>query len=156
AAPAAEQPDAVAVAKETVALAFLAAIQLLPARQRAVLLLRDVLSFSAAEAAAVLETSVAATNSALQRARTTLAQFRPDPTTRPPTTDAQEKALLARYIAAHETMDPQAIVDVLREAARLTISPDGLAWDGRAGITQPFLDGMGALGEWRCLPVRAN
>jgi len=156
AAPTEDQPDSRAVVKETVALAFLAVIQLLPARQRAVLLLRDVLGFSAAETSTALDTTVASVNSALQRARATVASFRPEPETTSPSRDAQEQALLDRYIAAHETLDPQAIIAVLRDDARLTISPTGLSWDGKDEITQPFLDGMGALGEWRCLPIRAN
>ena len=96
-------------------LAFLAVIQLLPPRQRAVLLLRDVLAFTAAETAAVLDSSPAAVNSALQRARTTLAQFRPDQQTRTQPADEAEKTLLDRYITAHERLDPQAIIAVLRD-----------------------------------------
>ncbi len=156
AAPTEQQPDARAVAKETVTLAFLAVIQLLPPRQRAVLLLRDVLAFTAAETAAVLDSSPASVNSALQRARAILAQFRTDQQTSTKPADAAEKTLLDRYITAHETLDPQAIIAVLREDARLTISPTGLAFDGRDEITGPYLEGMGALGEWRCVAIRAN
>jgi RNA polymerase sigma-70 factor (ECF subfamily) len=57
---------------------------------------------------------------------------------------------------AHEEADPAAIIAVLRADARLSISPTGLCWDGRDEITPSFLDGMGALGTWRCLPTRAN
>ena len=156
AAPTEQQPDARAVTKETVTLAFLAVIQLLPPRQRAVLLLRDVLAFTTAETAAVLDSSPAAVNSALQRARTTLAQFRPNQQTRTQPADEAEKTLLDRYITAHERLDPQAIIAVLRDDARLTICPTGLSWDGREEITKPYLEGMGALGEWRCLGIRAN
>ncbi len=156
AAPTEQQPDARAVAKETVTLAFLAVIRLLPPRQRAVLLLRDVLAFTAAEIAAILDSSPASVNSALQRAHTTLAQFQTDQQSRTQPADAAEKTLLDRYITAHETLDPQAIIAVLRGDARLTISPTGLAWDGRDEITEPYLEGMGALGEWRCLAIRAN
>lgn len=156
AAPTEQQPDTRAVTKETVTLAFLAVIQLLPPRQRAVLLLRDVLAFTAAETAAVLDSSSASVNSALQRARATLAQFQTDQQPRTQPADAVEKTLLDRYITAHETLDPAAIIAVLRDDARLTISPTGFAWDGRNAIAEPYLEGMGALGEWRCLAIRAN
>jgi RNA polymerase sigma-70 factor (ECF subfamily) len=158
-APAEEEPQAVAVARETIGLAFLAAIQLLPPRQRAVLLLRDVLSFSAAETAELLDMSVPAANSALQRARATLAAYQrtgEQTMAGPASASAQERALLARYMRAHEQADPAAIVAVLREDARLTINPMGLGWDGREEITQPFLDNMSSLGEWRCLATGAN
>ena len=163
-APADQQPDAVVVARETIALAYLAAIQVLRPGQRAVLLLRDVLAFSAAEAADVLDISVPAANSSLQRARATLAGLQRDTagssrtTSSARTTDvsADERALLNRYINAHEQADPAAIVAVLREDARLTISPMGLSWDGRDQIRQPLLDNMGALGTWRCIPTQAN
>jgi len=158
-APTEDEPETVAVARETIALAFLATIQLLPPRQRAVLLLRDVLAFTAAETAEVLEVTVAAANSALQRARATLAAHRSTSAGASGMTsagDPREQELLQRYIDAHERQDPAAIVAVLREDARRTISPTGLCWDGRGEITQPFLDGMGALGDWRCLPTRAN
>jgi RNA polymerase sigma-70 factor, ECF subfamily len=154
-----EGPEAVVVARETIALAFLATIQLLPPRQRAVLLMRDVLAFSAAETADLLEVTVASANSALQRARATLAihqDVRAEVGSSPSTGDPRELALLARYMRAHEEGDPAAIVAVLREDARLTISPAGMCWEGREQITQPFLDGMGALGDWRCVPTRAN
>jgi len=78
------------------------------------------------------------------------------PSGTPAAEDPCEQALLQRYMDAHERQDPAAIVAVLREDARLTISPSGLCWDGLEELTQPFLDGMGALGDWRCLPTRAN
>ena len=157
-APADQEPDALAVRRETISLAYLIAIQLLPAQQRAVLLLRDVLAFSAKETATLLDVSVAAANSALQRARTALATHRPylgsETGTAPATSD--ERALVETYIRAHEQGDPGAIIAVLRADARLSISPTGMSWDGRADIAPSFLEGMGALGSWRCLPTRAN
>jgi RNA polymerase sigma-70 factor (ECF subfamily) len=78
AAPSRDEPDALVVARETIELAYLAAIQLLPPNQRAVLILRDVLGWSAAETAALLDTSVASVTSALQRARVTLKDNRPE------------------------------------------------------------------------------
>src|SRR5947208_5946745 len=98
-------PEAVAVSRETITLAFLAAIQLLPPRQRAVLILRDVVSWPASEVAGLLDMSVAAVNSALQRARATLRDQWPDgrlgwaPAAEP---DSEQRRLLQRYIAAHE------------------------------------------------------
>jgi RNA polymerase sigma-70 factor (ECF subfamily) len=159
-APPDQEPDALALARETVALAYLIAIQLLPAQQRAVLVLRDVLAFSAKETADLLDLSVAAANSSLQRARTTLAKHQPAPgsaasASTSPTT-REERGLLETYMRAHEEGDPGAIIAVLRADARLSISPTGLCWDGRAEITPSFLEGMGALGSWRCLPTRAN
>src|SRR3954447_5569123 len=100
-APTEEQPDAVVVARETIALTYMAVIQLLPPRQRAVLVLRDVLEWSAAETAEVLDMSVAAANSVLQRARPTLA----DAARReaPVALSADEERLLAGFIASHES-----------------------------------------------------
>ena len=152
-----EGPDAVVVTRETIALAFLASIQLLPPKQRAVLILRDVVRFSAAETASVLEESVPAVNSALQRARATLKRYRPAEATTPasPPTD-EERALVERYMKAHEQADPAAVIALLREDARLTISPTRLSWDGRDAITPDFMEGMNALGEFRSVAVGAN
>jgi RNA polymerase sigma-70 factor (TIGR02960 family) len=108
-APGDAEPDAQVVAKETIELAFLAAIQLLPPRQRAVLILRDVPGWSAKETATLLETSVAGVNSALQRARATLKQHLPPrrldwaPSSAP---SQEERAVLQRYIDATERADP--------------------------------------------------
>lgn len=157
-APSEEEPDAVVLARETIALAYLIAIQLLPPQQRAVLVLREVLRFSARETAELLDVTVAAVNSALQRARGTLSGYQdaqdPNVPTAPPTRGEQE--LVATYMRAHEEGDPGAIIAVLRADARLSISPTGLSWDGRDQITPSFLEGMGALGSWRCVPTRAN
>jgi RNA polymerase sigma-70 factor, ECF subfamily len=150
-------PDALVVARETVALAYLAAIQLLPPRQRAVLILREVLDFPATETAALLDTTVQSVNSALQRARATLQKFQPtDGSTARRATSDTERALVARYMHAHEHADPAAVVALLREDARLTISPAGMCWDGRDAITPDFITGMNALGEFRCVELRAN
>jgi len=156
--PAEEGPDALVVSRETIELAFLAAIQLLPASQRAVLILREVLAFSAAETASLLDSTVAGVNSALQRARATLRKFQQS---RPPEAaisapSEQERALVQRYMDAHEQANPRAVIAVLREDARLTILPAGLCWDGRDEITPDYEEGMGLLGDWRCVPVRAN
>jgi RNA polymerase sigma-70 factor (ECF subfamily) len=158
---AAEQPgpDAVAVSKETISLAFLAAIQLLPPKQRAALILRDVLSWSASETAAMLATSVPATNSALQRARGRLHDQWPDgrlawTPAAPP--DAGQRDLLRRYVIAHEQADPDALIEVLGEDIRLAISPGVGEWRGKATVEPALRGGMNSRGRWRTLPISAN
>jgi RNA polymerase sigma-70 factor, ECF subfamily len=156
-----DQPDALVVARETIELAYLAAIQLLAPNQRAVLILRDVLGWSAAETAGALETSVASANSALQRARTTMQRHRPatdhdwSPETDP---SAEERALLRRYIAAHDDADPAAVVAMLRADARFTMPPEPVCYDGREAVAAFFTDALGAgrLGDFRLVPTRAN
>jgi len=135
AAPRRDEPDALVVARETIELAYLAAIQLLPPNQRAVLILRDVLDWSAAETAALLDTSVASVTSALQRARATLKGNRPpEPATWTPSTvpSADERALLQRYMDAHARADAQALVAMMREDIRLTMPPQPILYAGRA------------------------
>jgi RNA polymerase sigma-70 factor (ECF subfamily) len=153
-----EAPEPLVVARETIELAFLALIQLLPPKQRAVLILRDLLDFSAAETASLLDATVPAVNSALQRARGTLQkrQGPRDDAPSSPTATEEERALVQRYMEAHEQPDPAAVIALLRDDARLTISPMGLCWDGRDNIEPDFLEGMAALGEFRCLPIHAN
>jgi RNA polymerase sigma-70 factor (ECF subfamily) len=152
-------PEAVTVDRETISLAFLAAIQLLPPRQRAVLILRDVVSFPAAEVAGLLDMSVPAVTSALQRARTTLRDQWPDgrldwaPAAEP---DSGQRRLLQRFIAAHEQADPEALIEMLREDVRLAISPQVGEWNGRPEVGDALRDGMNSLGRWRLLPIMAN
>ena len=116
-APGEDEPDAVAVARETIELAFLAALQVLPPRQRAALVLRDVLGWPAGETAALLETSVAAANSALQRARATMQEHLPSHrlewSAREPS--PEERELLERFIDAHERCDAEAAVAIAAE-----------------------------------------
>ena len=151
-------PEAVAVSRETMSLAFLATLQLLPPRQRAVLVLRDVVGWPAAEVAGLLDMSVPAVNSALQRARGTLRDRWPGgrldwaPAAEP---DPEQRRLLQRFIAAHEQGDPEALIAVLRHDARLAISQVG-EWNGRPDVGDALRDGMNALGQWRLLPIRAN
>jgi RNA polymerase sigma-70 factor (ECF subfamily) len=152
-------PESVAVSRETISLAFLAAIQLLPPRQRAVLILRDVASWPAAEVASLLDMSVTAVNSALQRARATLRDQWPDgrlhwaPAAEP---DSGQRRLLQRYIAAHEQADPEALIEILREDVRLAISPQVREWNGRPEVGDALREGMNSLGRWRLLPITAN
>ena len=116
----AASPEATVTSRESLGIAFLAAIQRLPPQQRAVLLLRDVLGWSASEVADLLETSVAAVNSALQRARATMDRPSKPP---PPPEDDSIRALLSRYTAAWESGTPELFANVLRDDAVLTMPP---------------------------------
>jgi RNA polymerase sigma-70 factor (ECF subfamily) len=130
-------PDEVAVARETIELAFLVAIQHLPPRQRAVLILRDVLGWRAREAAEVVGTSVVAANSALQRARSTLKQHLPDRRaewSRSRTPDVVERQLLDSYMKAWERSDVTALVGLLAHDARLSMPPTPSWYEGPAAI----------------------
>ena len=135
-APPEDEPGAAIVARETIELTFIAAIQHLPPRQRAVLILRGVLGWSATDAAALLEASVAAVNSALQRARATLRDHLGERTewARSPASSVEERELLRRYVGAHERADGEALAALLREEARLTMPPHPTWYDGKAAI----------------------
>ena len=122
-----------AVARETIRLAFVAALQHLPARQRAVLILREVLRWKAAEVAELLETSVASVNSALQRARATLEASDVSART-PASVDDERPALLARYVDAFERYDMDALTALLHEDATLSMPPYDLWLRGRDDI----------------------
>jgi RNA polymerase sigma-70 factor (ECF subfamily) len=152
-----EQPDAVVVERETIELAFLAALQVLPPRQRAAFVARDVLGRPASETAALLDTSVAAANSALQRARVTMREHLParraewsagEPS-------AEEKALLERFIEAHERCDAAAAVAISAQDLRITMPPYPFLYEGPTAIA-PLLERALGEGEWRLLPTRAN
>ncbi|MFJ9115611.1 sigma-70 family RNA polymerase sigma factor [Streptomyces sp. NPDC102394] len=158
-----EQPEAAAVSRETLELVFLAAIQHLPPRQRAVLILRDVLGLSAAETADALGLTVASANSALQRARPTLRDHLPgrraDWRTAEPT-DAQ-RTVLHRYMSAAQTLDFTAMTDLLSKDVTLTMPPNPFWFTGRDALVEflrPTLDPASPLffGHWRHLPARAN
>jgi RNA polymerase sigma-70 factor (ECF subfamily) len=157
-APPEDQPDAVVVARETIELAFLAAIQLLPPRQRAVLILRDVVEWSARETATLLDMSVVAVNSALQRARTTLAANRPHGREGlpPPTPTEAELDLLARSIDAHERADVAALAAMLRDDVRIAMPPLPFWFTGKATFVPGLEAGLKDPGDWRLVPIRAN
>ena len=121
-----------AVAKESIRLAFVAALQHLPPRQRAVLILREVLRWKADEVASLLETTVASVNSALQRARATLASVGGNPAPRPLDDDARD--LLARYVDAFERYDIDAFVKLLHEDATQHMPPYEMWLRGRSDI----------------------
>jgi RNA polymerase sigma-70 factor (ECF subfamily) len=159
-APSEEQPDAIVVARETIELAYLAVIQLLPPRQRAVLILRDVLGWSASETATALEMSVAAANSALQRARATLQEQPADRRLQSSTaaTSAEEQALLQGFIESHMNGDSAAALALVREDVRVTMPPMPWLYEGRdavAGLMAQAFDGEG-MGDWRLVATRAN
>jgi RNA polymerase sigma-70 factor (TIGR02960 family) len=159
-APSDDQPDAVVIERETIELAFLAAMQVLPPRQRAALIVRDVLGWPASETASLLETSIAAANSALQRARATMQEHLParrsewsagEPS-------AEERALLDRFIDAHERGDAVAAVAIAAQDIRVTMPPNPFSFDGLAAIA-PLLErafGEERDGDWRLVPTRAN
>jgi RNA polymerase sigma-70 factor, ECF subfamily len=142
--------DEVAVGRETVRLAFVAALQHLPPRQRAVLILRDVLCWRASEVAVLLSTTVAAVNSALQRARATLADRGPAPL------QPFDTALLDRYTAAFERHDVAALVALLHEDATMSMPPFAWWLRGRAGIAAALSFEDSGCETARLLPTRAN
>ncbi|MGI8333809.1 sigma-70 family RNA polymerase sigma factor [Actinomadura scrupuli] len=164
AAPSEAEPDAVVVVRETIELAFLAAIQHLPPRQRAVLILRDVLGWPARQTAALLEGSVASVNSALQRARVTLKEHLPErrlewaPSSEP---TEDERAVLRRYMDAVERADLAAVADLLAEEVRTMMPPYPMWFEGRdavlAALAASWDPGApGHVGTFRMLPTRAN
>src|SRR5207253_6898519 len=132
-------PAEVAVARETIRLAFVAALQHLPARQRAVLILCEVLRWKASEVAELLETSTASVNSALQRARATLEASDLDIAETPPHVDQPNEELLARYVAAFEAYDMEALTALIHEDATQSMPPYDLWLTGRDDILEWWL-----------------
>jgi len=147
-------PADLAVARESIRLAFVAVLQHLPPRQRAVLILREVLQWSAAEVAALLETSVASVNSALQRARATLARHDPGPAADPLAPEHRE--LVGRYAEVFERYDIEALVELLHEDATICMPPYNLWLRGPEEIAAWHLGpGIECRGS-RLLPVMAS
>jgi RNA polymerase sigma-70 factor (ECF subfamily) len=152
-------PDARYDLRESVSLAFLAAVQVLPPRQRAVLLLREVLGWSAREVAELLGTSTASVNSALQRARATLDRRREQGLLGFATsTDEQERAVVRRYLEAWEAVDIEGLVRLLREDAVMTMPPETAIYAGARTIGDFFatVPALGRLERIRLVPTRAN
>jgi RNA polymerase sigma-70 factor (ECF subfamily) len=149
-------PEARYEVKESIELAFVASLQMLPGRQRAILLLRDVLGWSIQEIASLLELSVAATNSALQRARATVGQ--PSAAGRPRLTPEAERALVQQYVGAWERADVQALVDLLKHDARLSMPPLVEWYVGAPAIAEFFAWATSANGPgpYRFVSTRAN
>jgi len=151
-------PEARYEMREAVELAFVAAIQHLPPRQRAVLLLRDVLGSSAAEAAQLLEMSTASINSALQRARATLEARAGSPRRRAPEGEAAQRALLERYVETWESSDLDGLIDLLKADAILSMPPFREWFEGRDAIRGFFAYAWSTRGYagFRLLPTAAN
>jgi RNA polymerase sigma-70 factor (ECF subfamily) len=153
--PADGDPAEVAVARETIRLAFVAALQHLPARQRAVLILCEVLRWKASEVAELLETSVASVNSALQRARATLEASDLSATEPEPPLDEADRELLARYVKAFEAYDIDALTSLIQEDAQQSMPPYDMWLRGRDDIfTWWFGPGIGCRGS-RVIPTTA-
>jgi RNA polymerase sigma-70 factor (ECF subfamily) len=161
-APSRDEPEEMAVSRETIELAFIVAIQYLPPRQRAVLIARDIVGLPAKGAAAMLDMSVASVNSALQRARATLRSVLPERRTdwtvaSEPT--AAEREVLRRYIDASERADLQSLAALLREDVRCAMPPQPGTYVGRATLIElwrPAIVGPQAFGEFRIIPTGAN
>ncbi len=144
-------PEARYESREALALAFTAGLQQLPPRQRAALVLRDVLGFRAAEAAELLDASGISVNSALQRARATLSAMLPSDRERAPLPRSpRERAVVGRFVDAFESADIERLVGLLADDARLTMPPEPLEFTGRAAIAEFYL----GLGWWRPGAVR--
>lgn len=157
------EPDEQAVAVETLELVFLTAIQQLPPRQRAAVILRDVAGWSAEETADLLGSSLASANSAVQRGRSALRQALPDRredwSAAPPS--AEDLALLQRYMDAAARADIDAMIELVREDAVLTMPPNPFWFTSRDALfafVRPNLDPESPMfaGHWRHLPVHAN
>jgi RNA polymerase sigma-70 factor, ECF subfamily len=156
-------PDSTVAAKETIELAFLAAIQHLPPTQRAVLILRDVLGFSAKDTASLLDTSVPSANSALQRARETMQRRLPARRaewTHDTAPSEEERELLTRYIEAHERADVEAFAALLSDDVSFSMPPQPTWVVGREDVMRYLTaHGFGSpevIGELRLVLVRAN
>ncbi len=144
-----------AVVQDSIRLAFIAALQRLPARQRAVLILRDVLCWQAAEVAELLDTTVASVNSALQRARATTGQLDLSKPCEEPLSEA-DRLLLSRYVAAFEAYDISGLVTLLHEDASISMPPFAMWHSGREDLRAWYLGyGIGCKGS-RLIPIAAN
>jgi RNA polymerase sigma-70 factor (TIGR02960 family) len=157
-APSDDEPEAVIVKRETIELAFLAALQVLPPRQRATLIARDVLGWPASETASALDTSVASVNSALQRARATLQAHLPAKRTdwSAGEPNEAERALLASFIEAHERGDAALAISIAAQDLRITMPPAPYLFEGLA-VIGPLLENAFSDGsEWRLVPTVAN
>ena len=152
--PAGGDPAEVAAQRESIRLALIAALQHLPPRQRAVLILREVLHWQASEVAELLDTTTASVNSALQRARAALDGFSDEDPVR--ALDREEEELLARYVRAFESYDIDTLVTLLRDDATFSMPPHPLWLQGPLEVSRWMLGpGIGCTGS-RLLPVRAN
>ena len=155
--PAADDPAAVVASRESLRLALVASLQHLPAQQRAVLLLRDVVALPAAEVAAMLGTTVAAVKSTLQRARATMKDAAPAPDEITEPSEPRARELLEQYIAAFENADAATLERVLRHDAALEMVGSRTWFAGRTTCL-PYIATyvLGSSGDWRMAPIIAN
>ncbi len=156
-APPADDPAASAIGRESLRLALIASLQHLSARQRAIFILREVLAFSAAETAEILDTTTAAVKSGLQRARARLEELDPEPEELLDPADERARALLEGYIAAFERSDARLLQEVLRADATLEATPFREWQAGRAmciHVLNTYV--LGVPGDWRMIATRAN
>jgi RNA polymerase sigma-70 factor (ECF subfamily) len=153
----ADDPATIVSSRDSLRLALIAALQYLPPRQRSVLLLREVMQFSADEVATMLDMSVPAVKSALQRARARIDQLRPTEDELAGPTDAEQRELLAGYISAFENSDAAALERLLRKDATLE-APPLRTWYAGIRHCMPYLAThvLGSPGHWRMLPTHAN
>lgn len=152
-----EDPAAIVEGKSSVRLAFVAALQLLPARQRAVLTLRDVLSFRSAEVAEMLGTTTAAVDSALRRARAQLATAGPVQDDLAEPAEESRRELLARYVDAFDRADADALVNLLRADVELEMPPVPTWFTGRRAVVGFLADHVLLhRRQWRIVPTAAN
>ena len=157
-----EGPEAVALARETIELAFIAAIQHIAPLPRAVLVLRDVLGCSAKETARLVETTEASVNSALQRARAGLRETLPEDREawrRGTEPSAADRELLARYVECSERADAEGLAALLHEDVRFSMPPTPGVWTGRSTVLEAWVEGgfgLEGFGSMRCVVTRAN
>ena len=157
--PSAASPEAHFLARESITLAFIALLHLLPPRQRAILILRDALDWSAREVAALLDSTVSSVESALHRARVTLSRHQLPSDDPPPVLDSSTRTLLDSYVQAWEREDIAALTQLLHADARLSMPPLSATYRGPAAITAFWASAMDhkrTPDRWRLLPTRAN
>jgi RNA polymerase sigma-70 factor, ECF subfamily len=154
--PESDDPAAIVAAREWLRLALIASLQYLPARQRAVLLLREVLGFPAAEVASMLGTSTPAVKSALQRARARLDEVSPAPERVIEPTEPRARELLGQYIAGFENADTTALEKALRADASIEMVGIRTWFSGRETCLRYLAHVIGSPGDWRMVPTVAN
>jgi len=155
------EPDGYFMARENITLAFIAVLHLLPPRQRAVLILRDVLEWEASEVADLLGVTIASVKSALHRARATMAAHKRANLegVAPQSLDAERKSLLENYVRAWQTADINGLMALLREDATFSMPPIPSWYQGRetiGGLVGKTIFSGEANGRWRLFPTRAN
>ncbi|SFW91675.1 RNA polymerase, sigma subunit, ECF family [Amycolatopsis australiensis] len=152
-----DDPAAAVVARESLRLALVVSLQHLPPRQRAILILRDVLAFTAPETARILDTTTTAVKSGLQRARARLEELGPEPERPLEPSDPRARALLEDYMAAFERADARLLEQVLRKDATLEATPFRDWYAGREKCIRLLENSvLGKRGDWRMIPTTAN